>query len=436
MVQGLQNTIVSMQKVIDEKDAQLAKYENPKTSKNSSIPPSKDENRKNQSTRGKTNKKIGGQHGHKGTTMSMVDTPDVILDHKPLVCISCGERLESGDYELNGRRQVKDMMPIVIINTEHRVYRTACKCGLINCGMYPSEATNNVSYGKNIEVFVNYLSARQYMPTNRIKEFFTQVCKMPISEGTVCNMISRFAERLEPTYEKIREQLSQEKYVGVDETGCKINGKKNWAWICQSVIYTYIFIHVNRGYEAAKEGIGDRLQNCILVHDCWKTLFKIPAKMRQICLAHLLRELQYFIELGKETWSKSMMELLLQSIDQKKRIDYTKQDNYKPAVSKLKNRLSYLLDNPPENIEKELQTFHKRLIKYKDYILPFLDHEHLPYDNNGSERGIRNFKVKLKVSTQFKSEKGAKAFAIIRSVIDTAIKSNQNIFDYFHTLAA
>lgn len=44
----------------------LAKYETPKNSRNSSVPPSKDENRpqRNKSLRLKSNKHVGGQQGH------------------------------------------------------------------------------------------------------------------------------------------------------------------------------------------------------------------------------------------------------------------------------------------------------------------------------------------------------------------------------------
>jgi hypothetical protein len=45
---------------------------------------------------------------------------------------------------------------------------------------------------------------------------------------------------------------------------------------------------------------------------------------------------------------------------------------------------------------------------------------------NGSERAIRNFKTKLKVSGLFRSDEGAERFAVIRSIIDTAIKNNKN----------
>ena len=66
------------------------------------------------------------------------------------------------------------------------------------------------------------------------------------------------------------------------------------------------------------------------------------------------------------------------------------------------------------------------MVKYADHVFYFLLHKDVPPDNNGSERAIRNFKVKIKISGFFKSIEGAKGYAVIRSVIDTAIKNDQN----------
>jgi transposase len=73
--------------------------------------------------------------------------------------------------------------------------------------------------------------------------------------------------------------------------------------------------------------------------------------------------------------------------------------------------------------------------KYKDYILTFLDHYNVPPDNNASERGIRNVKVKQKISGQFKTKYGAQIYAIIRSITDTCVKNRQDILAAFKTIA-
>ena len=75
----------------------LSKYENPKNSRNSSIPPSKDENRlkKNQSLRRSTGKKPWGQPGRKGSTLEMTSNPDQLIDLVLKYCNDCGQSLEN-----------------------------------------------------------------------------------------------------------------------------------------------------------------------------------------------------------------------------------------------------------------------------------------------------------------------------------------------------
>ena len=80
---------------------------------------------------------------------------------------------------------------------------------------------------------------------------------------------------------------------------------------------------------------------------------------------------------------------------------------------------------PPEM--KEIVAFQRRMLRYRHYVFTFLYDPNVPSDNNGSERAIRNIKVKQKISGQFKSLRGAECFAIIRSITDTCIKNGQSV---------
>ncbi|VAW13169.1 hypothetical protein MNBD_BACTEROID03-2705, partial [hydrothermal vent metagenome] len=71
----------------------------------------------------------------------------------------------------------------------------------------------------------------------------------------------------------------------------------------------------------------------------------------------------------------------------------------------------------------------------RENLFPFLFVKDVPSDNNASERAIRNLKVKQKISGQFKTEKAAQNFAIIRSVIDTTIKNGMNVLEAMALLA-
>jgi len=106
-----------------------------------------------------------------------------------------------------------------------------------------------------------------------------------------------------------------------------------------------------------------------------------------------------------------------------------------PKVEEFENRLSELLKIDYSKEHQKLKAFIKRLIKNRDSILTFLYHFEVPPDNNGSERAIRNAKVKMKISNQFKNIEFANHYAVIRSVIDTSIKHSKNVFDALSCLA-
>jgi transposase len=93
----------------------------------------------------------------------------------------------------------------------------------------------------------------------------------------------------------------------------------------------------------------------------------------------------------------------------------------------LERSLMGLLQHKLPDKDKLAIKLQKKLCKISHNILCFLHHNNVPPDNNGSERAIRNIKVKQKVSGGFRSLNGADVFAVLRSV-DTTIKSGNDVF--------
>ena len=106
-------------------------------------------------------------------------------------------------------------------------------------------------------------------------------------------------------------------------------------------------------------------------------------------------------------------------------------------VTDINTRPDKLLAQDYSKFHEKEQAFIKRLIKYRDSILSFLKYEHVPPYNKASESAIRNVKVKMKVSGQFRNDKGkwADRYAILRSVTDTNIKNRQEVFAAFLSLS-
>lgn len=415
----------------------LAKYETPKNSNNSSIPPSKDENRpKRKSLREKSDRDAGGQKGRKGNTLKMVEVPDFIKEYHPEYCNCCGNNLSNSNSTFVGKRQVYDIPPIEIKVTEHRVYERHCCCGHRTRASWPTGVKSPVSYGSNIESLVGYFHTRQYIPFKRLQEIFSDVFNAPISEGGIHYLLKKLARKAAPAYQLIKDKLQATKHaVGSDETGVKINGNNHWGWTWQTSEATFITITNNRGQKSINKAFENGFENATLVHDCWASHFNTNALTHQVCVAHLLRDLNYLSELYNHKWSRILKLLLQKALRLKKqlsKVDYLTHNTERGQIEGwFELLLNYQL--PPD--KKELVSFQKRMVKHREFIFTFLYRHEVPPDNNASERAIRNIKVKQKVSGQFRSGDGASCFAILRSITDTALKNGQRVLDALFVIA-
>ncbi len=125
----------------------LSKHETPKNSNNGSIPPSQNKNRPTRkSLREKSDRKQGGQKGHKGTTLQLIDNPDktevLVSDY----CQCCGNDLHDVTEKFVSRRQFVDLLVIKPIYTEYQYYSRKCSCVHEQVSDYPSHLTNHIQY--------------------------------------------------------------------------------------------------------------------------------------------------------------------------------------------------------------------------------------------------------------------------------------------------
>lgn len=400
-----------------------------KNSRNSSIPPSKDENRpaKNYSLREKSDKKVGGQPGHKGTALEFSDSPNGVIDHLPECCDNCGQKLLS-ELQLVQRKQIIDIPPILPRIIEHRTFSRTCSCGHCSIGQFPKEIRNTknpITYGTGIEALISYFSVRQFIPMQRMEEMFSQVFGLKITAGTICNKLAKTSDKLLTYYTWIQQQILKSTVVGSDETGCRVNGKKGWIWTWQNEQFTYLAYSDNRGQKTITERFPDGLPNSFLVHDCYAAQFKINCKGHQICTAHLLRELNFFIEKG-DKWSIRFKQQIKQALKLLKKIKANPNEDFRESIDLIYSKVDKLLLGTKKHKGK-LEAFKQRMRKRRKSLFRFLEDPSIPPDNNGSERALRNVKVKTKVSGMFKTDLGADQFAVIRSVIDTFIKRKQPI---------
>lgn len=410
----------------------LEKYENPpKDSGNSGTPPSKEPVRseiehRTKSLRKKSDNPVGGQPGHEGTTRKMVAVPDEIESVSSQFCTQCGRDLSDIEGELDYVTQDIDLPRIRPIYRERRFYKKVCTCGCCNRDYTPRKRGGNaITFGRNIRAIATYLSVVQCMPYERLQSLFETMFNVRISQGTLANIVREMLEKARPAIDLIERMIKESAVVGFDESGCYTNGKLNWSWIAQTTYLTLVFRGAGRGAKVLEERFGDSLKNMVAVTDRHSAYFTIDFLDNQICLAHLLRNLEYLNDIDKEqTWAGEVQTLLREAIH----LRNEKPADIIPKESWLE-RLDNLLKKNLDNLRKEFNELKRGIIRCRDYLFNFLENPAIPSDNNGSERGIRKLKIKQKISGCFRSDTGADAFHALHSITDTAWKNGQSPLD-------
>lgn len=410
----------------------LSKYEDPqppKNSSNSSVPPSKEGfgaeiKRRTSSLREKSGKKPGGQPGHKGTTRLMSGQPDETEDIQPNYCRECGRELSGIEGKEEYREECVGVRIIPVIKRIRFLNKT-CTCGCCNRVEY-TKRKNPVYLSSEIRALVVYLNIVMCMPYNRIISFLHDVMHIDISEGSIRNFIEDAGGKADAICDRIATELVKSPVAGADESGFYVNGKLNWAWILQNPKLTLTWIAKGRGAKEMDDRFGpNALENTVLTTDRHSAYFTMNVKGHQICIPHLLRNLNYLNELDKnQNWSSRLQELLKKAVHWRNTNPETIAD-----TSTWMESLDKLLNENLDKFKKPFRQIRNSLRKLKDHVFYFLKDPRVPSHNNASEGGIRILKVKQKRSGGFRSQTGAEDFMAIHSVADTAKKNDFSRWD-------
>ena len=388
--------IASLNQTIKELKEQLNK-----NSKNSSKPPSSDGLKKpavnkNKSLRESSRKKQGAQEGHDGVHLSVISEPDHIEDHMHSDCTGCPHRAKCFSKAcIKETRHEVDAVVTVDVTAHNLIEVRECLLhGGVKTGSFPENIKATVQYGKNLQAMVVAFNTVGAVSINRTHEILSSVFNIPLATGTIKNMVTRCAESLKDTYERIRLKMIMLGLIHCDETGSRVDGKTCWVHVASDQDYTYLTINQKRGQIGMDAA--DVLPHArgIIVHDCWGSYWKYQDEVSYYHRHKFDMEYDAIIKTAYE-------ENPLPETPAKKR--------GRKKKSKVLNLIC-------------------RLENYKESVCLFIKNLCVPFDNNQAERDLRMVKVKTKVSGCFRSEEGAQEYLTIMSYIGSARKHGINAF--------
>ena len=411
-----------MEARVRELEAKLEALMRPaKTPKNSSKPPSSGY-KANRSQRGHKKRK----KGRAGKSRKRVE-PDVVIECHVEQCAECGADLSDLPQCLLGSSQVVEIPPVEPVVIEARRYGCTCPhCGVRQSAAYPPGMESERVFGRRLEGMVTYLHEVHHLSYQRLQAVLKALFGLVVSAGALVNMVKRTAMALKPAAEGILNQIRGSPVVGSDETSARIAGKNHWQWVFVTENATYHVIASSRGSKVISEVMGDAMP-LVWVSDMWSAQLVAKTKQRQLCLAHQLRDLQYAIDADGSAWAWRMQQLFRRAIRLGKQRDAMTAEHFALAVQQVEEHFEHLLKQRARG--PEAQRLRDRYRLHRQSLFVFLHVPGVPPDNNASERALRNSVIHRKVIGGFRSQWGADAHAIVTSVIDTARKQGEDVFE-------
>jgi transposase len=364
-------------------------------------------------------KKRGGQPGHLGAARPQPRTIDRRETHQFPQCPCCG-----GDLTRTGNtrtRVIEDIIETAKTEAvEHTIHRDWCPTCRKQVEPKVPDALPNCTLGHRTVALTAWLYYGLGVTLAQIVQVFNVHLVLSITAGGLVQMWHRLADLFLPWYEQIHRHCLDAGVLHADETGWRVNGETWWLWCFASADATYYMLDRSRGHPALDKFFVEEFQG-VLVSDFWAA-YDAVGRLSQKCWPHLLRDLKEVHE-GQENgddWPefyKRLRRVYGDAIRLEAARAETPPDAYGLRHAKLQGRLIDLALQGWRN--PQAKRLAKRLAKYGEDLLTFVEFAGVPSSNNRAEREVRPAVQMRKTSYGNQSEQGAATRSVLMTIYRT-----------------
>lgn len=456
---NVRTLILSQQEENDQLRAQLAALATEvaslrerigRNSRNSSKPPSSDSpGFKPPARRKASGRKRGGQQGHPGAGPELlpIDRVNEVLEHHPDACRRCGTLLQGDDPEPL-RHQVIEIPPITPLVIEHRLHRLVCPCcSTSTCAELPADVEPS-RYGPRLSALVGLLGSAFPLSFGRTQALLDQLLGVEISCGAIATIRERLSAALQHPVAEALEAARQQPVAYVDETGAPTgnadggnpDGRRGWQWVMVTPVVTVFLQGLSRSAAAAMELLGAFAG--IVVSDRFSAYNHLPLEQRQLCWAHLIRDIT---AIAQRSGASGEIGAVLLDLQQKlfahwhhwkeEQIPWPQlQENCQPIRQTFEATLQRVVDLGCARGEQTpwAQTVRtcQQLLQRKEALWTFLETPGIEPTNNAAERALRPAVIHRKISHGVQSASGAICRSRLLTVTATLRQQGRDLWEF------
>ena len=401
---------------------------------NSSLPPSSEPNRKRiPNSRAKTGRKPGGQPRHPGHGRRMPEPDEaVFLEPESGCCPHCG----CGTVPTGGVRE--HSVTDIEVRTRTTAYvsseRRCPRCGEAAWDPFPRGAENEANYGPNVKSAITYLVGACNVSGANARGFVRAVTggEVDVSAGSVPNFMRQFSKMGGPDLQAAFDAVATAPVIGSDATFTRSEGHRSYVYVFHGGGAAVFRASDVKGHAGVKGSPLEDAPDATIVSDHDTTYHSYGGRHAE-CNCHILRYLKGVTQNEPgQAWADDMSSLLKLANETARKARAAGSESLDPeVVAKFESCYKAILESalegymasgasswkhPPEGVKLA-----RRMLKHAGKHLLFLRDLSVPFENNGSERLLRQAKKKVKQSGGFRSTpNGEQPYCDFLTIVETA----------------
>lgn len=379
---------------------------------NSSIPSSMQgpKRKKIPNIRSKTERRPGGQPGHKGHCRKKHVPTETHELPVPKQYINNPDYYETG--KTIRKQRVVIELSVKIIEYTAKEYRSRITGARVHAP-FPSGYTNEVNYDGTVKALAFLLSNECNVSHGKIRRLLSELTggKVELSDGMLNHLCEEFSLKSAAEKKEIISRLMSSPVMNADFTNANVNGQSAQVLVLASADNSAA-LYIGRkkkGHEGIK---GTPLEGYVgtVVHDHDRTFYSYGSR-HQECTQHDCRYLIGSKENEPELeWNQRMHALFQEMLHYRNGL--REKEETDPAIAaEFEARYDEILDkakeeyeiNPPSDYYREGYNLSVRLREYKESELLFLHDKRVPANNSLCERLARVYKRKQKQAMVLRS---------------------------------
>jgi transposase len=399
-------------------------------SRNSSKPPSSDgPGGGNRASRRASQRKRGAQPGHKGHSRALLDEAEVdsVVDCKPEPVCECGGAVQVADEPQ--RHQVFEVPPLRARVDEYRLFCGRCTgCGKPHAGVLPAGVPKG-QLGPRALSLVGVLGTRYHLTQRKIRNLLDQLMGLSFSVGAISQAHGKVAQALKAPVAEAAASLCKADALWMDETHYPREGRSNWVWAAVQPLLAVFAIYPSRARYVILDFIGEKC-SAVVTSDRYAGYAFIDPERRQVCWAHLLRDLN---RIGQRQGLPGQIGSKLLGLGF---VMFRRRDKGQLVGEKLdglKRRFRAALERGERQSEcTRTANTCANILKLWPALWTFTTNPALAPTNNAAEQALRSLVLKRKISGPTRSLRGDQFLARGFSVHETCLRQGLDLWKFMH----